>query len=42
MDFADALHLACSAELSALATFDRKFAATAEKLDATPSVIILQ
>lgn len=38
MDFADALHLAGSAELAGLATFDRKFAAIAEKLDAVPSV----
>jgi predicted nucleic-acid-binding protein len=42
MDFADALHLAGSAELAGLATFDRKFAATAEKLDAVPSIVLLQ
>ncbi len=41
MDFADALHLAGSAELSGLATFDRKFAATAEKLDTVPSVLLV-
>lgn len=41
MDFADALHLAGSAELAGLATFDRKFAAKAEKLDAVPSIILL-
>lgn len=42
MDFVDALHLAGSAELSGLATFDRKFAATAEKLDAAPSVLLIR
>lgn len=42
MDFADALHLAGSVELAGLATFDRKFAATAEKLDAVPSVLIVR
>jgi len=42
MDFTNALHLAGCAELSALATFDRKFAATAEKLDAVPSVILVR
>ena len=42
MDFADALHLAGSAELAGLATFDRKFAATAEKLDAVPSVLLIR
>ncbi len=42
MDFADALHLAGSVELTGLATFDRKFAATAEKLDAVPSVILVR
>ena len=41
MDFADALHLAGSAELAGLATFDRKFAATAKKLDAVPSITLL-
>jgi predicted nucleic-acid-binding protein len=42
MDFADALHLAGSIELAGFATFDRKFAATAEKLDAVPSVLLVQ
>jgi predicted nucleic-acid-binding protein len=32
MDFADALHLAGSSELTGLATFDRKFASAAQKL----------
>ena len=41
MDFADALHLAGSAELTGLATFDRKFAAIAEKLDTVPSITLL-
>jgi predicted nucleic-acid-binding protein len=42
MDFADALHLSGSIELSGLATFDRKFASTAEKLDAIPSIILVR
>ncbi len=41
MDFADALHLAGSADLSGLVTFDRKFAETAEKLDTIPDVSLL-
>jgi len=41
MDFADALHLAGSTELAGLATFDRKFAAMAKKLDAVPAITIL-
>jgi predicted nucleic-acid-binding protein len=41
IDFADALHLAGSAELSAVATFDRRFEAAAKKLDAVPSVILV-
>lgn len=40
MDFADALHLAGSAELAGFATFDRKFAAAAEKIDAVPTVLL--
>lgn len=36
MDFADALHLSGSSELSGFATFDRKFASAADKLDAAP------
>jgi len=42
MDFADALHLSGSIELSGFATFDRKFASTAEKLDAAPSVSLVR
>jgi predicted nucleic-acid-binding protein len=42
MDFADALHLASSSELSGLATFDKKFATTAKKLQSIPSVILLR
>ncbi len=42
MDFADALHLAGSSELSGFATFDRKFSATAKKLDAVPSVTLIR
>jgi predicted nucleic-acid-binding protein len=41
MDFADALHLSGSTEFSGLATFDRKFAATAKELDAVPSITLL-
>ena len=41
MDFADALHLSGSIEHSSIATFDRKFASTAEKLDVISSVILL-
>lgn len=41
MDFADALHLASSSELSGFATFDRKFASRAKKLQALPSIILL-
>lgn len=41
MDFADALHLSSSSELSGFATFDRKFAASAKKLEAFPSVILV-
>jgi len=41
MDFADAIHLAGSSELSGLATFDRKFASCANKLDAVPPVILV-
>lgn len=42
MDMADALHLASSAELAGLATFDRKFAATAENLKTVPSVLLVR
>jgi predicted nucleic acid-binding protein len=42
MDFADALHLAGSADLSGLVTFDRKFAEIAEKLDTIPTVSFLK
>jgi len=41
MDFADALHLSCSIALSGLATFDRKFASFAKKLDAVPPVTLV-
>jgi len=34
MDFADALHLACSAGADGFATFDRRLAAAARRLDA--------
>ena len=42
MDFADALHLAGSSELSGFATFDRKFASNAEKLDAVPPITLIR
>jgi predicted nucleic-acid-binding protein len=42
MDFADALHLAGSAELAGLATFDRKFAVLAEKLGTAPAVLLIR
>jgi len=42
MDFADVLHLSGSIELSGFATFDRKFASTAAKLDAVPSVSLVR
>ena len=41
MDFADAIHLSSSNELSGLATFDRKFASLAKKLNAVPPVILV-
>ena len=41
MDFADALHLSSSSELSGLATFDRKFAVCAKKLEVFPPVILV-
>ena len=41
MDLADALHLSSCAEFAGLATFDRKFAATAKKLDTVPPVHLL-
>ncbi|ACH38931.1 toxin, PIN family [Citrifermentans bemidjiense Bem] len=41
MDFGDALHLASSSELAGLATFDKKFASTAEKLDAKPPITLI-
>ncbi len=40
MDFADALHLARSAECSKFLTFDRKFAKRAAKLGAIPVVVL--
>ena len=42
MDFADALHLAGSMGLAGFATFDRKFATIAEKLNAFPSVVLVR
>lgn len=42
MDFADALHLAGSGELSGFATFDRKFASSAEKFSAIPPIILVR
>lgn len=42
MDFADALHLAGSLDLAGFATFDRKFAATAQKLETVPSVQLIE
>jgi predicted nucleic-acid-binding protein len=42
MDFADALHLAGSGELAGLVTFDRKFASTADKIDAFPPITLLR
>lgn len=42
MDFADALHLSGSSEQAGIATFDRKFAATAKKLNAVPSVVLVR
>jgi predicted nucleic acid-binding protein len=41
MEFADALHLSSSSELSGFATFDRKFTACAKKLEAFPPVILV-
>jgi predicted nucleic-acid-binding protein len=42
MDFADALHLASSSELTAFATFDKKISNKANKLNLSPQVILLQ
>lgn len=42
MDFADALHLSGSSKHAGIATFDRKFATTAKKFDAGPSVILVR
>ena len=42
MDFADALHLAGSSELSGFATFDKRFASTAKKVDAVPPMILIR
>jgi len=41
MDFADALHLASSSDLTAFATFDKKISHKANKLNISPQVIIL-
>ena len=41
MDFADALHLACSAHCSAFVTFDRRrFASKAARLGLQPEVVL--
>jgi len=42
MDFADALHLSGSAELSGFATFDQKFASLAEKMNFLPPVVLVK
>lgn len=42
MDFADALHLASSSELTAFATFDKKLAKKSDKLNISPQVILLE
>ncbi len=42
MDFADALHLASSSDLTAFATFDKKIVNKANKLNISPQVIILE
>jgi len=42
MDFADALHLASSSELTTFATFDKKISNKANKLKLSPQVILLQ
>lgn len=41
MDFADALHLGGSADLSGLVTFDRMFASSAKKSAAFPQVVLI-
>ncbi len=41
MDFADALHLASSLDLTAFATFDKKISTKAAELDASPQIILL-
>ncbi len=42
MDFAGALHLSGSAELSGFATFDRKFASLAKKMNVLPPVALVK
>jgi predicted nucleic-acid-binding protein len=42
MDFADALHLASSSNLSSFATFDKKMFKKGDKLNTSPKVIFLQ
>ena len=42
MDFADALHLSGSSGLSGFATFDRKFAVLAKKLNTKPPVVLVK
>jgi len=41
MDFADALHLASSSNLTAFATFDKKMSKKGDKLNISPQVIFL-
>lgn len=42
MDFADALHLAGSTKLSGFASFDRKFALLAKKMNALPPIVLVK
>lgn len=42
MDFADALHLSSCNELSGFATFDRKFASLAKKMNVLPPVVLVK
>ena len=42
MDFADALHLSGSTELSSFATFDRRFASLAKELNTVPTVALVK
>lgn len=42
MDFADALHLASSSDAEELATFDRKMAKVATRLQVKPEILLLR